>query len=152
MFTLAFISIFMSGVIGTFIALQFKDPIQLSRINFIVLMLTLVSNLVIWIFGFVTYSYAEDMREEAEKYGELLQNAKERLEGAGVTLEKIQEFEPLIDELGEVTDRVDPEKLGKLMEEGLDLLEEYYELKNGESSKSSVSEDEILEEANFEEE
>lgn len=151
MFILAFISIFGSLIVGIVWSLRVESSIKLMRINLIIIMVTLISNLVIWIFGFVTYSYAEDLRERGQKFQNQAEEWEERLNSAGLTLDKLSKFEPLLDELGEVTEDIDVDKLSRAIEDAVELLDDYNDMKNNENNGKTDEDfmEEIVEESDF---
>lgn len=69
------------------------------------------------------YSYGEDFTQKSEEIEESVEEFLDRLQSAGVTIEKLQKFEPVIDEIADVLDEVDPGKVSMLMEKGLEYLE-----------------------------
>jgi len=141
MFLSAFMAIFLSVLIGIIWSVRIEDSLYLMRVNLIILIVTLVSNLVIWIFGFVTYSYAEDMRERAQKFQNQTEEWEERLASAGLTLDKLSKFEPMLDQLGEVSDEIDVEKASKLVKKISNFVDDY---------ENNVSEPEFIVEENNE--
>ncbi len=94
-----------------------------SKINTVLLLLTFTSNFLIWFLTFMLYSYGEDITEISSEARETVEEFLDRLKNAGLTIDKLEKFEPIIDELAEVVDEVEPEKVNMLMEKGLEYLE-----------------------------
>lgn len=124
---------------AVYLVMNIVDLMLYSRINTVLLLLTFTSNFLIWFLTYMLYSYGEDFAEKSEDVQETVEEFLDRLRSAGLTVDKLGKFEPIIDELAEVVDEVEPEKVNMLIDKGL----EYLDYMNGSDSDDDGIDDQL---------
>lgn len=124
---------------AVYLVMNIVDLMLYSRINTVLLLLTFTSNFLIWFLTYMLYSYGEDFAEKSENVQETVEEFLDRLKSAGLTVDKLGKFEPIIDELAEVVDEVEPEKVNMLIDKGL----EYLDYMNGSDSDDDGIDDQL---------
>lgn len=102
-------------VLSGIISFGIEDKLLLLRIAMILNTFAVGSNVVIVIVSGLSFDYVDEMQDMADNSYEVFNDSMERFRKAGLTVQKITKFEPLIDEVGEDVDEIDPESLSKAM-------------------------------------
>lgn len=106
-------------VVASLMAVIYIDSMWL-KINVLLFLqfVTFASNMIIFAYGQRILSFAFTAQEELTEVEDEWKDIVDSLDSAGVTADKLQKFEPLVDKLSEFLDRVEEGNI----EKGVDML------------------------------